>query len=134
MPGRLSARLAELPCVGSSLALMRFWTVEEARAYLPRLRDLLAVIRGVAVGAARAPTNGHGPIGVVDEVRAGLDELRAGDLVLRDPESGLIDFHARGTDGVVYLLCWRDPEPDLSWWHLPEEGFAGRKPLPRDPP
>jgi len=34
----------------------------------------------------------------------------------------------------VYLLCWRDPEADLTWWHLPEEGFAGRKPLPRDPP
>jgi hypothetical protein len=45
----------------------------------------------------------------------------------------LIDFHARGADGVVYLLCWRLDEPDLGWWHLPEEGFAGRKPLPRDP-
>ena len=24
-------------------------------------------------------------------------------------------------------------EDDLEWWHLPDEGFAGRKPLPRDP-
>ena len=52
--------------------------------------------------------------------------------MLRDPSVGLIDFHARGPDGVVYLLCWRLDEPDLAWWHLPEDGFAGRKPLPRD--
>ena len=43
-----------------------------------------------------------------------------------------LDESARGADGVVYLLCWRLDEPDLAWWHLPEDGFAGRKPLPRD--
>lgn len=113
---------------------MRFWTVDEARAYLPRVRELLGVIRGVATGAARSGTNGHGPIGAADAIQTSLEELRAGDIILRDAESGLIDFHARGADGVVYLLCWRDSDDDLAWWHLPEEGFAGRKPLPRDPP
>jgi hypothetical protein len=112
---------------------VKYWTVAEARAYLPRLRELLASVRGVAGGAAKAPSNGHGPIGAGAAVRAGLEELEAGDIILRDAESGLVDFHARGADGVVYLLCWRDPETDLAWWHLPEEGFAGRKPLPRDP-
>ncbi len=112
---------------------MKFWTVDEARGYLPRVRELLGVVRGVATGAARAPGNGHGPVGAGAEVEAALQELDAADIILRDAESGLIDFHARGADGVVYLLCWRDPEPDLAWWHLPEEGFAGRKPLPRDP-
>jgi hypothetical protein len=112
---------------------VRYWSVEEARAYLPRLRELLSVVRGVATAAARAPTNGHGPVDAADEVQAALEELQAGDIILREAESGLIDFHARSSDGVVYLLCWRDPEPDLAWWHLPDEGFAGRKPLPRDP-
>jgi hypothetical protein len=111
---------------------MRFWTVDEARAYLPRLRQLLAAIRGVATGATKASSNGHGPVGVTGRIREALQELESGDIMLRDAQSGLIDFHARGPDGVVYLLCWRDPEPDLAWWHLPEEGFAGRKPLPRD--
>jgi hypothetical protein len=111
---------------------MRFWTVDEARAYLPRLRQLLEVIRGVATGAARSPSNGHGPVGAADAVQASLEELGEGDIILRDAESGLIDFHAQGADGVVYLLCWRDSDDDLGWWHLPVEGFAGRKPLPRD--
>jgi hypothetical protein len=112
---------------------VRFWTVREARGYLARLREILAVVRGVADGAASAPTNGHGPVGATDAVRAALSELEAGDIILRDAASGLVDFHALGADGVVYYLCWRDPEPDLAWWHLPDEGFAGRKPLPREP-
>ena len=109
---------------------MRYWTVEEARAYLPRLRELVERIRRASLAAARARGNGHGP--ATDDVRDAFDELAENDVVLRDPSVGLVDFHARGTDGVVYLLCWRLDEPDLAWWHLPEDGFAGRKPLPRE--
>ena len=112
---------------------MRYWTVEEARAYLPRLRELLDTIGQMAGALAHAPGNGHGPVGRARQVRAALAELQEGDIILRDAESGLIDFHALGPDGVVYFLCWKDPEPDLEYWHLPEEGFAGRKPLPRNP-
>ena len=59
--------------------------------------------------------------------------MDAGDIVLRDISRGLIDFHCRGDDGVIYFLCWLRDEDDLEWWHLPEEGFAGRKRLPRVP-
>jgi hypothetical protein len=112
---------------------MRYWTVEEARAYLPRLKELLGVVREVANAAAHAPTDGHGPVGAADDVREALQEFEVGDIIVRDVLVGIIDFHALGVDGVEYYLCWRDPEPELAWWHLPEEGFAGRKPLPRDP-
>ena len=111
---------------------MRYWTVEEARAYLPRLRHLAEVLQRGVVLAALSRTNGHGkpPDG---DPRAALAELREGDIILRDPATGLVDFHALGGDGVVYHLCYRLDEDDLRWWHLPDEGFAGRKPLPRDP-
>ena len=111
---------------------MRYWTVEEARAYLPRLRHLVDVVRRAATLAAVSRTNGHGsPPG--DDPRAALSELEAGDIIVRDPATGLVDFHARGDDGVVYFLCYRLDEDDLDWWHLPEEGFPGRKRLPREP-
>ena len=110
---------------------MRYWTVAEARAYLPRLRELIERIRLAAAVVARAKHNGHGP--VAGGVPEALAELAEGDIILRDAGTGLIDFHARGPDGVVYLLCWRADEDDLGWWHLPEEGFAGRKRLPRHP-
>jgi hypothetical protein len=121
---------------------MRFWTVDEARAYLPRLRELVAVVRDTAHTARRAQGNGHGqgdtpstPAATVTPatVIEALEELEEGSIVVREPETGLVDFPARGEDGVVYFLCYRLGEPDLEWWHLPEDGFAGRRPLPRDP-
>ena len=109
---------------------MRYWTVEEARAYLPRLKELVERIVEAAKAAARTRSNGHG--GPPPDVEEALAELSVNDIVLRDPRRGLIDFHAQGRDGVVYFLCWRIGEDDLGWWHLPEEGFAGRKRLPRE--
>jgi hypothetical protein len=112
---------------------VRYWTVDEARAYLPRLAELVAGIREAVAVAARASTNGHRRVGAAIDPRQAVAELQDGDIVLRDPDEGIIDFHALGTDGVEYFLCWRLGEDDLAWWHLPEEGFAGRKPLPREP-
>ena len=111
---------------------MRYWTVEEARGYVPRLRELLDVLQRAAVSAGRPRTNGHGPR-PGDDPRSALAELADNDIVVRDPSVGLVDFHALGEDGVVYFLCYRLDDADLAWWHLPEEGFPGRKPLPRNP-
>jgi hypothetical protein len=109
---------------------VRFWSVEEARAYLPRLRDLVGLIKRTADAHARVRSNGHdGPPAGADDA---LAELAAGDIIVRDPHAGLIDFHALGGDGVVYLLCWKLGEEELEWWHLPDAGFAGRRRLPRD--
>lgn len=112
---------------------VRYWTEDEARAYLPRLRELVEVVREsarVQSGTVGARNGSRSP--VADAAEA-LAELKAGDIVLRDPTTGLSDFPAMGEDGVVYFLCWRLGEDDLRWWHLPEEGFPGRKPLPRPP-
>ena len=112
---------------------MRYWTVEEARAYLPRLRELVTVVQDAGLVAERAGGNGHGRSADAAEVQTALAELEEGDIVLRHLGSGLVDFPARGEDGVVYLLCYRLDEDDLLWWHRPEDGFAGRQRLPRDP-
>ena len=81
----------------------------------------------------RASGNGHGGAAPGLDVSAALQELEEGSIVLRDPSTGLVDFPARGEDGVVYFLCYRLDEDDLEWWHLPEDGFPGRKRLPREP-
>ena len=53
--------------------------------------------------------------------------------MLRDADTGLVDFPAVTQAGKIYLLCWRRDEADLGWWHFAEEGFAERKPLPVPP-
>ena len=42
----------------------------------------------------------------------------------------LLDFPAE-LDGDTVLLCWLEGERELRWYHKPEHGFAGRRPIPR---
>jgi hypothetical protein len=63
------------------------------------------------------------------EISRALGELDAVEIVLRDSERGLIDFPAR-RDGVEVYLCWLvDDEESIGFWHQPDAGFAGRRPL-----
>jgi hypothetical protein len=112
---------------------VRYWTVEEAREYLPRLKQLVETVRHTSQVQAGKVGSRNGSVSPLAAAREALDELAAGDIILRDATTGLSDFPALGEDGVVYYLCWRAGEDDLAWWHLPEEGFPGRKPLPRIP-
>ena len=56
----------------------------------------------------------------------GIQELGG---VVKDPESGLVDFPAL-RDGDEVLLCWQVGEDEIRYWHSLEEGFAGRRELP----
>jgi hypothetical protein len=118
------------------------WTVERANAALPRvgaaltrIRELVASARREREGAAALREgNGHPPAPrVTDQLRSAVEELTAEGIVLRDLDAGLVDFPARLDDGRQYLLCWVLGEPAVEWWHWPETGFAGRRPL-SDPP
>jgi hypothetical protein len=102
---------------------VRYWTVEEARAVLPSVRAALETLRSRVAGGETPPSD--------EGVRHALGQLDELDIVLRDPAVGLIDFWARDDRDEPYLLCYRLDDPDLGWWHRPEDGFAGRRPLPR---
>ena len=47
---------------------------------------------------------------------------------VKDMDRGLIDFPSE-VDGQDALLCWQVGEGRIAFWHSPEDGFAGRKPL-----
>ena len=49
--------------------------------------------------------------------------------VLKDLDTGLIDFPAQLGDEVVFL-CWQSGEPKVIAWHSIDGGFAGRQPIP----
>jgi hypothetical protein len=121
---------------------VRAWTVEAANAALPRVREVLERIRELVAeareereGAAeRVEGNGHTPaVRAGRGLRAAVEELTDQGIVLRDVDAGLVDFPARLDDGREYLLCWVLGEPEVAFWHWPDAGFAGRRPL-SDPP
>jgi hypothetical protein len=62
--------------------------------------------------------------GVARSVNA-VHELGA---IVKDPDSGLVDFPAV-REGEEVLLCWQLGEEEVAYWHGLEDGYAGRQPL-----
>ena len=62
------------------------------------------------------------------EIQAGVDEVQAEGIIVRDISSGLIDFpHMR--QGREVFLCWISGEESIEYWHETNRGFAHREPL-----
>jgi hypothetical protein len=121
----------------------RHYSLEEASALLPRVAELLVKMRSARdrlgdVEARQAlddagQSNGGGQPGKVVsegflELRQSMLELREREIVLRDLDRGLVDFPSM-RDGHEVYLCWEEGEPEIAFWHEPETGFAGRRPL-----
>ena len=114
----------------------RLFTIGEAERTLPLVR---AIVRDIlALGAqAREVLSGRAAAPTVDELQDQLQDLLAEltgmGCYYKDWnfQIGLVDFPALVDDEVVFL-CWRSDESELRYYHRIEEGFAGRRPLPRD--
>jgi hypothetical protein len=119
----------------------RSFTVEEANARIAELRETLArirdaratVLRSAVVVRQRASRDGGGLDGTayleaMRVLRQEIEGLAAEGIVLRDADTGLVDFPSRREGRVVYL-CWRPEEDRIGYWHDLNTGFAGRKPL-----
>lgn len=119
----------------------RRFTPDEATALLPdlvatleRMREARQAIlaRGERIRAG-APSNGGDDPGdayreTLAALRQDVQAIAAQGVLLRDTETGLLDFPAV-IDGRDVFLCWRLGEERVSFWHGPETGFSGRKPL-----
>ncbi len=106
----------------------------EAGAALERIRAARQVVfaQGERVHEG-AGGNGGGPEGAEyleaqETLKRDMEWFAEEGVILRDPESGLIDFPAEREGRVVYL-CWQLGEDRITHWHEPETGFAGRQPL-----
>jgi hypothetical protein len=120
----------------------RYYTVEEANALVEHLREVIRRIREdrrVIVDSAEriregADTDGGGQEGTAAweaarRLRRDLELLSSQGIILRDADTGLVDFPSRREGRLIYL-CWRpDEEERVSFWHEVNTGFPGRKPL-----
>jgi len=121
----------------------RHYDLDEANAALDHVVDLIDRLRKARSGlsdsetrealAEAAPANGGGEPGravsaAFLELRSALIELQAMEIVLRDLDRGLVDFPSV-RDGQEIYLCWEEGESQIGFWHDPDSGFAGRRPL-----
>ena len=132
----------------------KIFTVEEANACLPKVKELLAALRAQVAKiiskeaqidfaellaaspdgtlSAQAQSRLSGELDELNTwVRDFQTTLKAFEQVgclLKDLDEGLIDFYAmRG--GEMVFLCWKDGEDRVGHWHRLEEGFPGRQRL-----
>ena len=119
----------------------RLYTLEEANAELPDLRERLPRLRiardGLIAASERIKEAVASDGGGVAEagwfthqqtLKTELEHLAERGILLRDPEVGLIDFPAERGGRPVYL-CWRLGEDQVAWYHEENAGFGSRKPL-----
>jgi hypothetical protein len=69
---------------------------------------------------------------LAEQLARTIDEIQKTGCLVKDLETGLVDFPSQREGEDVYL-CWKLGEPRIGFWHGIEEGFAGRKPLDDSP-
>lgn len=133
---------------------MKFFTVEEANALLPRVTAMLRKLqeelgahkfaeeqvqdlRAMWGSEARlldpaCPDHADyrryvGEAEVHENhAKSLLAELGEMGVEVKDPWMGLVDFYARRGDDTVYL-CWKLGESTIAHWHPLTTGFSGRR-------
>ena len=130
--------------------MAHYFTREEAEALLPSIIPVLERIRDQRRALIEAESelgelqlqsknNGHDLNERVARVQATMEQLieslqesarqlETFGCVLKDPDTGLIDFLSLRSEQVIYL-CWRLGEERILYWHTLAGGFAGRQPL-----
>lgn len=119
----------------------RTFSVADANAELIQLRERLPRLRQARLGLIASTeriteavaSDGGGIAGSdwfqhQETLKAEVEYLADRGILLRDPDSGLIDFPAE-RDGEQVFLCWRLGEGDVAYYHGVHSGFSGRKPL-----
>jgi hypothetical protein len=125
------------------LQFSKHYTLQEARALLPRVRLWLDELGRLQerlknvdkrVGQLVADGDDAGGASVNQLVRTLadckdiLDRFRALQIQVKDIDRGLVDFPSLRAGREIFL-CWEKDEDDIEFWHDLESGYAGRERL-----
>src|SRR6185503_14972440 len=120
------------------------YTLDQARALLPDLREWLAQLNRVRQRVSRQDRQqsemliagsdlGGDSINAwlrdLADMKKLLQNFQKREIQIKDIERGLIDFPAI-IGGREVFLCWEQDEEDIEYWHDLETGYAGREKLP----
>lgn len=108
--------------------------IEHRRRALDFERRIEGLVRriqfsgGLAVRHEKALELRRGFEGASERAQAVVTDIESTGCVVKDLDRGLVDFPGR-LNGEDVFWCWRLGEDHIRFWHRPEEGFAGRKPI-----
>jgi hypothetical protein len=101
---------------------------DELETEMQQLSQRIFMSGGMHVNVAQAAKRRADREKALQEARDTLVEMDEIGVQVKDLEKGLLDFPSV-MDGRDVLLCWKLGEKEIGYWHTPEDGFAGRKPL-----
>ena len=105
--------------------------LERAQSELTEYRERVAIMGGVNLDRSRVSEVRTRTETAAAHLRAAIEQVQSLGCVIKDLDSGLVDFPTLLRDDEVYL-CWQLGEPGIGFWHGVDEGFRGRKPVDRD--
>jgi hypothetical protein len=100
----------------------------ELEQEMQQLTNRIFLSGGMRVNVAVAAKRRGDHEKALQEARDTLAEIDEIGVQVKDLEQGLLDFPCV-MGGRTVLLCWKLGEKEIGFWHTPEDGFAGRKPL-----
>ncbi|MBZ5644523.1 MAG: DUF2203 domain-containing protein [Acidobacteriia bacterium] len=102
--------------------------MEELDEKLSAISNRILIMGGITIDYEVAARVRSAHTNSMSKVRDALDRIHAIGCVVKDLESGLVDFPSLIENEEVYL-CWRLGEDRIRFYHRQDEGFAGRKPI-----
>ena len=132
----------------------KVFTLAEANSLLPQVRQLLTELRAMMGRIIAQETAidveelaGGQPDGklspgakqrmaqLMQELDAQVETFQAALKIfnelgchLKDLDQGLVDFYSTRDDELI-LLCWKEGDERVRFWHRIEDGYGGRQPL-----
>lgn len=122
----------------------KYFTVEEANAILKTIKpwvgqlvekrakvSRMSLEMGPLLQDLRSNIGGSAPTEMTQDfadIERLVDKIQATGCVLKDINTGLLDFLSLRNGREVYL-CWRYDEAEIEFYHELHTGFNGRRPL-----
>ena len=97
----------------------------QARAHLVEMQPALAPVLEKLLGNGGSRLTAE-LLETFERLHSDVRAIEAMGVVIKDLETGLLDFPSE-RDGDVVFLCWRYDELSVAHWHPIDTGFAGRQ-------
>ncbi|MCX8155231.1 MAG: DUF2203 domain-containing protein [Verrucomicrobiae bacterium] len=124
-----------------SYRFTKHYTLDEARALLPQVREWLKDLQNTGEALRKVDQQllqmhrWGGDLGG-PQVHAWLHlnlkctellaEFERRQILIKDVQRGLVDFPSLRGDREIFL-CWEMDEEDIQFWHELDAGYAGRE-------
>lgn len=99
---------------------------EEAEQERQNFSRRVGLLGGVLVDHSGLEEQKRRREATVQRLKAAIEKIQEFGCLVKDLDTGLIDFPTL-LNGTEVYLCWKLGESGIQYWHGVDEGFRGRK-------